>query len=168
MIIYSQRDPKYLHMPLPNASNPSYITVGNFGCLLSCLANLSQVPTEQILKEHPECFNSQGFMQTDKLYAYYGFKVRKEPHTPGTPMPVQNTPYIAVTSFYKKMNPDWGTHYYLRMPDNTSIDSSSAHNPKTVDRYESTCIEIRYVDKLDSAPTGVVNCTHCTLHNCPK
>lgn len=156
MQIYSQRDPKWMDKPLPNASNPNYITIKNFGCLLTCLANFAQVPPDEIMASHPDCFNSGGYMQTDKLFAYYGLKIRKEPHTAGTPMPVSDKPYIAVTSYFKKLNPDWGTHFYIRKPDGTSIDPSSIYNPKTVDRYESTVFEIRYVEPIGQTTSNTL------------
>jgi hypothetical protein len=150
MEIYSQRDPRWMEKGFPNVSNPGYVNIMNFGCLLCCLANFAQKRPDEIMDANQDMFVStgprKGSMATSELYGRYGFTIRAVPHTPGTPLPKSDKPYIAVTSYFKRLNPDWGTHFYIRRPDGTSIDPSSAYNPKTTDRYESTVFEIRYVE----------------------
>jgi hypothetical protein len=143
--IFSQRDPKWMDKPLPNASDKNYITIKNFGCLLTCLANFAQVAPDKIMESHPNLFRSNGMMMTADLYGAYGFKVIEEKRKD---LPKSDKMYIAVTDFFKKYNKDWGTHFFLVKPDGSIIDPASAYNPKAINRYKNNIIAVRYVEKM--------------------
>ena len=131
MQYFSQLNPSWKNKNLPNCSGN--ITIGNYGCLLTCLANIVQKQPDILASENSDCFNSQGFMNMDKLADRLGYKIVKTEIQEGSPLPVKDKPYIARTSWFADKG--YPTHFFIVLPNGNIIDPASNFNPKSENRY---------------------------------
>lgn len=145
---YSQLNPKWKNKQLPNAEAPS-ITIGNYGCLLSCISTLFQIEPDKLAEQNADCFQTDGNMLTDKLLSRLNSTMIRTDIIEGQALPTIDKPVIARTSWYSDksrsgLSISFPTHFYIILPNGSIIDpAKSFPEPNPVNKYKGTTNQIR-------------------------
>lgn len=153
---YWQLDPQWKRVRLPNAiqyPGDLPITIGNYGCLLTCIATLFQIEPDDLALANPFCFDIHGNMNTATLLHNLGSTITLHDLKEGMPLVNPDKACIARTSFYadrSRSGLDYAfpTHFYILLPSGQIVDPLVQNNPQLNNKYKMYTNQLRFITNI--------------------